>query len=392
MSNTPSHPVFALLAALLLATAVPISGQVLGSQHPDGSGGQPDGSNGTGQEDGQASGQNETGQDDGNRTSGDDHNRTAGEPNGSETEERNRSRPNSTASGGNRTGDEDAGEAGQDQRDQRPREDRRDSQDDRGRAPPVTVEDRPNGFATRAPEGSPRPTVEVDVDRGRATVARPDVVPLDVQLDIVVEYRDTDGDGAYDVGEPVLNRTDLRTAPHRVVQDDANETRELVYELHGDGELVLRFDLGTAHGRQVATKVDVRITGHTFEGPDTRLALGSLVEVPGGVETVEIDGEPAIAGTSGDEVAYLSWAPTVEVDGVEHAVGWSAHVSAETPSESAIVYWSYPQGDEIVHDPRLGVTAAVEDLAGQISPFAIGLAVALAVLGVGYATRRRGRL
>lgn len=261
--------------------------------------------------------------------------------------------------------------------------------DEAGRAPPVEIHDRPGGFATRAPPDQARPNVAVDARNASATVERDDVRPLDLHLDQVVEFVDQDGDGAYDVGEPVENRTSLNEAPSRVEADEANETRTVVYELGEEGQLRLVFDLGTAHAEDVGTKFDVVVDGYAFGREDARIALGSRIQVDGGIERVEIDGQPALAGETGEQVSYLSWVPTVQVDGADHPVASSVHVDAEEPAESAIVYWAYPQGEEIVHDPALGVRDAIRDLAGQIAPFALGLAATATLLFGGYAARAR---
>jgi len=263
--------------------------------------------------------------------------------------------------------------------------------EDRGRAPPVDVEDRRGGFATRAPPDSPRPEVAVDARNATATVQRADVRAMDVHLDQVVAFTDADDDGAYDVGEPVLERQTLPDRPNRIVADEANATRILVYELDeaGEAELHLVFDLGTDHAERVATKFDVELRNYTFEAENAHVALGSRVQVAGGLERVERNGHPAVAGEQGEEVTYLSWVPNATVDGTEHPVGSSVHVDAEQPADSAIVYWAYPQGDRIVHDPALGVGDAIRDFAGSLPSFGLGLAATTTILFAGYAIRAR---
>jgi hypothetical protein len=213
-----------------------------------------------------------------------------------------------------------------------------------------------------------------------------------VHLHTIIEFTDEDGDGAYDIGEPVANRTSLDALDPRIKTDEANATRTVVDDLGNDSRLRLVFDFGPEHPEAVGTKLDVVVEGYDFEGPDTRVALGSRVQVNGGVERVPREGAPAIAGQQGETVSYLSWVPTVQVDGDEHPVGSSVHVEASDPAQSAIVYWGYPQGDEIVHDPTMGVQEAIRDLAGRTSTFAMALAGTLALLGMGYAARSRWRL
>lgn len=293
----------------------------------------------------------------------------------------------------NRSQDQDNDRSRQDARgadqDESPREDGTGRQ---GRADPVEIQRIPGGFATRAPPESPRPEVVVDADRGRALVQRPGVQPLSMTLDTLVEFTDADGDGGYDVGEPVIQRHPLRSTPYRIAVDPANETRTVVYDLANGSQLQLVFDLGTSHGERVGTKLDVEVEGYVFENASTRIALGTRVHVDGGLEHATQRGRPVLLGERGEEVAYLSWRPTVQVDGEQAAVTSTVHVDAVEPTESAIVYWAYPQGEHIVHDPTLGVRDAIQDLAGRAMPFAIGLAATVGLLGVGYAVRSRWRL
>jgi hypothetical protein len=267
----------------------------------------------------------------------------------------------------------------------------RGADDDRGpgsAGPPVEIEDRRGGFATRAEPGSPRPEVAVDAANASASVQRGDVRPLDVHLDEVLAFEDGDGDGAYDVGERVLDRQSLPEAPAEILVT-ANETRTAVYELGEEASLELVFDVSAAHGDEVGAKFDVEVHNYTFaDGEDVHTALGSRIQVDGGLERVEREGRPAVVGEAGDDVAYLSWVQNATVDGTDHRVGSSVLVDAEE-RDSAVVYWAYPQGEEIVHDPELGVRDAVRELAGNPGSFAFGLAVTTTILFGGYAVRAR---
>lgn len=262
--------------------------------------------------------------------------------------------------------------------------------DDRERGPPVEIEDRARGFATSAGPDSPRPEIDVDGPTGKASVMRQDVRPLDVHLDEVLAFVDEDGDGAYDIGEPVLDRHQLpEDAVEVLTVAEGTDNRTLLYSLEGGGRIELAFNVSGAHGDRVGAKFDVEVHNYTFDGEDdVHVALGSRVQIGGGLEHGEREGLPALLGQDGDEVTYLSWVENATVDGVEHPVGSSVLLDVQE-SESAVVYWAYPQGEEIVHDPELGVTDAIRDLAGQLAPFALGLAATATLLFGGYALRAR---
>lgn len=260
---------------------------------------------------------------------------------------------------------------------------------------PVAIRDNATGFRTEAPPGSQRPEFTLDAAQGSASIHRGDIEPMTLRLDALVEYIDENQNGAYDLGEPVQQRTPLRGAPFEIVVDNENETRDIVYTLEAGGQLILRFHLGQNHGESVATKFDVIIDDYPFSQDDSRLAIGMNLASLAGLQTAEVNAEPALAGKQGAEVPYLSWEQDVIVDGVRESVGASIHLSSAMAGEdaqSAIVFWSYPQGASIIHDPIFGVTESITDRIGDLVPFLIGTAAAIGLLGAGYMTRRRTRL
>lgn len=266
--------------------------------------------------------------------------------------------------------------------------------EDRRPVDPVAIRDHAQGFRTEPPAGSLRPEIDVDAARGTASLHRDDVSPLAFQLDALIEFIDENGNGVYEVGEPVIQRIPLRDARFGVISDPENESRDIVYPLGEDGRLVLRFDLGQRHGPQVGTKFDVIIEGFPFQEQQSLVAIGMRVQSPAGLRIAEVATEEALVGHQGTQVPYLSWEGEVFVDGAAHRVGSSVHLATGEGdrAESAIVYWAYPQGAFILHDPILGVTQAVKDLLGQMTPFVIGFMGALVLMGAGYLARRRTRL
>lgn len=241
----------------------------------------------------------------------------------------------------------------------------------------VEVEDDEDGFRYRSRDDH---VVAVDAGQARSRVEATSV-RFEARIDAVLEYRDEDGNGAYDLGEPVVQRFVLRDAPATVRGDGA--LRIVSYVL-GNGSLELRY---RPSGED--TKFDVVIDAFPFAAQDTRLAVGSSAVGGGGLRVVEVDGAPAVAGTGDGSVGFLSWVQHVEVDGAVHPVGWSVHVSQSEARQSAIIYWSYPAGDHVVHDPVLGVTRIPVEHLGDARVFAATAAAAVVVAALGYAWRRR---
>ncbi len=98
---------------------------------------------------------------------------------------------------------------------------------------------------------------------------------------------------------------------------------------------------------------------------------------------------------------FFSWKESAEIDGVTHQVNSSIHEVTATEQE---IYLNYPQGDEIIHDPKIGfenlllvastgtgtqTTGNIVDiLADNYLPIIAGVA-AIAVIGVIVVAKRR---
>ncbi|MGB1586481.1 MAG: hypothetical protein ACPHID_05490 [Thermoplasmatota archaeon] len=202
---------------------------------------------------------------------------------------------------------------------------------------------------------------------------------LDHQFLELLEFEDRDGDQAYDPGEPVLARIDLTRNADAVAGTEVKrityllETGALHLDVRNDGD---------------ATKFDVIIEGYGFQSATSRLAVASSITVDDGLRTGTIDGNPALVRAGAGAQPYLSWVPNVTVDGRDEAVAWSASVRLDEAGGSGILYWSYPQGEAILHDPRLGVASIPFERALDLSAFAWATAAAVAFLAI-TAVRRR---
>lgn len=207
---------------------------------------------------------------------------------------------------------------------------------------------------------------------------------LETRFDALLEFVDADGNGAYDLGERVVLRYALADLPSEILT--TADGRSVRYALPENGTLELRFH-ALPDGE---TKYDVVVRSFPFARGDSRLAFGASASAMGGVRAARVNGEPAVVGVRGDNVGYLSWTTAVDVDGTLATVGWSIHTSTSETTESAILYWSYPRGANITHDPTLGVIAALRETLGDASAFYAGGIATIALLALGFALRRRG--
>ncbi len=269
------------------------------------------------------------------------------------------------------------------------REDDRDDDDDQPPNRGRRVQDDERGFRTFPDQAvAKRPAVSFQTDRASTSVEQAGVSPMQMQVESVLEYRDEDGDGAYDLAEPVLQRFPLREIP-AIVNASADDVRDVRYAFPAGGAVTLRFHMDGAGDE--GAKFDVILDDFPFAATDTRVAVAVQVEVPGGLRFTQVAGQPALAGVAGERVPYISWVRNVTVDGVDQPVVASAHVSVDPQQATGLLFWSYPQGASIVHDPVLGVTLIPVFTLANPSAYAVAVLGGIAALAVGFEARRRFR-
>ncbi len=251
------------------------------------------------------------------------------------------------------------------------------------------VHDDERGFRTMPDQAqAKRPAVSFQTDRASTSVEQAGVSTMEMQVESVLEYRDEDGDGAYDLAEPVLQRFPLRDILP-VINASADDVRDVRYAFPPGGAVTLRFHMDGAGDE--GAKFDVILDDFPFAATDTRVAVAVQVEVPGGLRFAQVAGQPALAGVAGERVPYISWVRNVTVDGVDQPVVASAHVSVDPQQATGLLFWSYPQGASIVHDPILGVTLIPVFTLANPSAYAVAALAGIAALAVGFEARRRFR-
>ncbi len=232
-----------------------------------------------------------------------------------------------------------------------------------------------------------------------------------VDLDAILEFRDENGNGRYDVSEPVASRWSIRDLESTVniTPSEAGTTVRVSHAIPGNGSLSLIFHLVEVESRSLETlvlpsetKYDIVIDRYPFVQNDTLLALGTSVNAPAALAPAIRDGMPSIVTREAGRAAFYSWVPEADVDGTLTDVAWSVHTSvgasgtgsAETDG-NAIVYFTYARGVTIVHDPSVGVmnvvVEAIESVLGNPIAYAAGLAFGVAIVAIVGAGRVRGR-
>ncbi len=192
----------------------------------------------------------------------------------------------------------------------------------------------------------------------------------------VMEYVDEDGNGMWSPGEEivqVLNLDDYTFTPPQVTQL-VSEVKGYRIETMTTGDFVFKlvsysYEGKTTHdGMELLPtdmKFDIIIQNFPYAEDDTKIALKIDIETE-----IEIEGhytsssEKHIEIESSEAAAFFSWSAKCEVDGASGDV-LSSSITTDEDGQP-YMYLFYPRGDNIVHDPILGVnadssTASIED-------------------------------
>lgn len=236
---------------------------------------------------------------------------------------------------------------------------------------------------------------------------------FEVGFDELVEYIDVNDNGVYDSSvDSVVQTLELNSFESLVytVENTIDGPVHIIDVLTTDGVFGARVyaagDFTEINGSLIAptqVKIDVEIRDFNFTEVDSLLAL--KVELSTELETSydgetedEVDGraidEAEMDVLLTDVTGFFSWKESAKIDGVTHLVNSSIDEVTTTEQD---IYLSYPQGNEIVHDPKIGFENLLvvggnplpipEVLVNNIIPISIG--VAIIIVGAIAVTRRR---
>ncbi len=217
---------------------------------------------------------------------------------------------------------------------------------------------------------------------------------MEIELQQVIEYNDSNMNGGFDAGETVLSAWDLSDSAHPL-NDTAPRTEatwngltasEVTNEgisgwhisatanLGGDGA-TFSIDLyvfGTATslagGELNPTDVKIDFGFHNITANSNSSAVALLLEMKTEQECDLYDSEEnAEQGCSANfnstdvsSTLTFGWLEHATVDGTEMAVNhseieWSGDSDGSSKTHEKLLLFSYPHGQDIVHDPKLSV-------------------------------------
>ena len=244
------------------------------------------------------------------------------------------------------------------------------------------------------------------------------VIAFEYLLEVreIVEFRD-DGDGKYiPEKDETIHKDSITASGWGAIRSSTPESGGIAFEadytmarggtfsIHGKATGGT-YSEGGVSVKPFDTKIDFLFSGYQYSADDTQLAIVLDVESEGAV--VQGSGrssfgqgggavqssERGLVGAAGSTQVYFTWAKTATVDGKSTPVGHhvvmaqdeSANVESEGGSVSAYeakaaVSLAYERGDEIVHDPRLGVQFNVKKDSPGVATVSLVAVLALAAL------------
>ncbi len=223
---------------------------------------------------------------------------------------------------------------------------------------------------------------------------------FDLEFRRILEYRDADGNGTYDPGEPVVQEVRLSqpASPFTEIsasrRDGSNialpfnwnlswESGNITQGALSAGDALLEallsfliivgtsapmnFTVGASLFLQPNThkgipltpsqlKLDLHLAPLSYVEADTALALEVALRSAQYRFQANVTGTSQSIYTSSQAAeAFFTWSENVTVDGQTRRVG---STRLQPDNSTVLLYLSYPRGDVILHDPVLGVSLA----------------------------------
>ncbi|MCG3216031.1 MAG: hypothetical protein KAS63_04915 [Candidatus Heimdallarchaeota archaeon] len=265
-----------------------------------------------------------------------------------------------------------------------------------------------NEFEVKVKTGYEGLEFELEFEKDNQTVETE--LEFEVKITKIVEYRDIDSDGIYNssVDEKIqVYKLDefnpiqytVETISNNTVHVFSVETVDSVFSatLYVTGEFA---DINGVVIAPTQVKVDIGIHNFNYTELDTMLALKVKLESEFEVDYEEdeetedeledraID-ESEIEITLGDYSGFFSWIETAMIDGIVHDVKVTP---LDMSPEENKMYLNYPRGNEIIHDPKIGVSNLLQiGLVGNNNLIFISAAALLSITGLVLIFRRKNK-
>ena len=213
---------------------------------------------------------------------------------------------------------------------------------------------------------------------------------FEIQFKNLIEYIDMDQNGRYDESDSVVGNYSLINSIYSeinystIISEDGEKISVIKTSTKDDIFSIIIYVSGNYSQiqNQVVSpseiKIDFIINNYHFLQENSFLALETEVNT---VNSIDMESntfdekqgygknENELNISSGNQMGFFSWSETVLVDSIIKSVNVTVITSVEQTitdegkeiSKSSIVYFCYPQGESIVHDPKIGVVSKSYD-------------------------------
>jgi hypothetical protein len=235
-------------------------------------------------------------------------------------------------------------------------------------------------------------------------------IQMAVAFQKIIEFEDANGDGILGPEDEVVSTYDLEGAQYADFEYQTRttldgKTEDVITGSTADGVFKVVSHMAGTQTRVRSgelspswVKIDLVIEDFPYVRAMTRLALRTRVETQAQVAmrqnatTAAYLGleESGVEARAGDMVAYYAWLRNAEIDGAQRQVR-----SVTEQNGGTNVYLCYEHGQNITHDPRLGlpvgssVTDGGFDLKAKALPYILALGVGAVVVGAAVGWRRK---
>ncbi len=234
-----------------------------------------------------------------------------------------------------------------------------------------------NEFQIQVTVGSDGLVIELEFEEDNDTLETE--IEFEVRFTEIIEFRDLSSDGIYNASDDVIKTLELDDFKPIIYTTETidNETVHVFFiETTDDiftSTLYITGDFANISGVVIAPtqmKIDIGIHDFDYDELDTQLALKVELESELDVDYEDdeetedeeygySDDEHEIEVNLADYSGFFSWIETVTVDDVEYEVKVTP---LEYDGEDYRMYFNYPRGSDIIHDPKIGLSGILTGL------------------------------
>ncbi|MHA1954862.1 MAG: hypothetical protein ACXAAM_02595 [Candidatus Heimdallarchaeaceae archaeon] len=232
-----------------------------------------------------------------------------------------------------------------------------------------------NEFEVQAKVGSDGLILQLEFEEDNDSIETE--IEFEVAFTEIMEFRDTSGDGIFNESEEIiqtLELDDFKAIQYNVESID-NETVHVLFvetiDENFTATLYITGEFANISQTIVApteVKIDIGIHSFDFDEIDTQLALKVELDSEREVDYEEdeetedeengyAEDEHEIEVNLDEYSTFFSWKELVMVDGIEQEVKFSP---LKRDSGDNFMYLNYPRGDEIIHDPKIGISGILD--------------------------------